>query len=88
MDGRDILRLEPLRVEMQPKGGQQEYVREGVEVAYVGRHVVAGSVTEASDDCLGADEQAGGDIVYRGPPETLTLLAEVFVIRVDNGVHP
>ncbi len=54
----------------------------------MGRHVVARTVNEAGDDRLGADEQVGSYIVYRGPPETLALLAEVFVIQVDNGGHP
>lgn len=48
MDCRDILGLKLLGVEMQPKGGQQEHVREGVEVAHVGHHMVAGQVIEVA----------------------------------------
>ena len=57
-------------------------------MAYVGCYVVVGSVAEAGDDRLGADEQVGGDAADGGLAEALALLAEVLVIWVDDGVYP
>lgn len=83
-----VFGLKPLRVEMQPKGSQQENVRESVEVAYVGRYIVVGSVAEAGDDRLSADEQIGGNAVDGRLAKTLALLAEVLIVRIDDRIHP
>ncbi len=87
MDGGDVLRFKTLPVEMEPESGQQEHITEGVEMAYMGRHVVFWSVTEVSDDRVGAEEQVGRDAVNGGLTEALAVLAEVFVPGIDDRVH-
>ena len=87
MNGRDVIGCEPLRVEMKPESGQQKHIAEGVEVAYVGRHEVVGSVTEVGDHRLGAEEKVGGDTVDGGLTEALALLTKMRVSGVDNRVH-
>ncbi len=56
----DVLGFKPLPVEMKSESSQQKHITKGVEVAYVGRHIVVGSVTEVRNDCFGIEEQVGG----------------------------
>ena len=87
MNCRIVLRCKALRVEMKPESGQQKHIAEGIEMAYVGCHVVVGSVAEVGDDRLGTEEQVGGDTIDGRLTEALTLLAKMCISGVDDRFH-
>ncbi len=56
-------------------------------MAYMGRHVIVGSLTEVSDDRVGAEKQVGSDTVDGGLTEAFAVLAEVLIPGIDDRVH-